>query len=78
LEDAPAPEELDYLLAWFRELEWGRRWGAHGHPEAMGWTDIQAWAALTDRCLRPYEVEALMMIDAAARNPGEAEKDDDA
>lgn len=38
---------------------------------AIGWREIEAWAELTDRRLLPYEVDALAMLDHAARFPGE-------
>lgn len=70
LDGPPIPWELAYLLEWFGDLERMRNVSEAGLM-AIGWREIEAWARLTDRKLLPYEVDALAMLDYAARFPGE-------
>lgn len=44
--------------------------GAHG-PAPITYQDVDAWARLMDRQPEPYEVDALMKLDSAMRNPGD-------
>ena len=43
---------------------------------SMSYQDIEAWCRLMDRRLAPHEVQALLMLDAAIRHPGDLEEDD--
>ena len=63
------PAELEYLWLWFGELEMTRRYTQTG-PEALGYTEIAAWASLTNRHPMPHEVEALVMLDITTRSVG--------
>lgn len=78
LEGPPRPEELTYLWLWYCQLESCVRMGAAGR-EAIGWTDIQAWASLMGHAPQPHEVMALMAIDRTTRFPGKlgGEEDED-
>lgn len=62
------PRELAYLWEWFMELERTRTVTEAG-LEAIGYAEILAWATLTDRVIRPHEVEALVILDLATRFP---------
>lgn len=68
------PEELEYLLAWARELARTRTVGMNG-PDGFTYPMIESWARLTGHEPTPLEVEALFLIDGAMRFPGEPEKD---
>ena len=61
------PDEVAYLWQWFCELDLARRYGKLG-PDPISYSEIGAWAALTDRQPLPHEVEALVMIDLAMRS----------
>jgi hypothetical protein len=70
LDGPDIPEEIEYLWAWFNELERVR-----GVTEAglspIGYTEIDAWRRLTGRVLRPHEVEGLVALDISTRFPRE-------
>lgn len=57
-------------------LERGRQYSMAG-PQAISYQEIAAWARLTDRRLRPHEVEALMTLDAVTRAMWLASKEED-
>jgi hypothetical protein len=61
------PEPVAYLWEWFAELNAARRWSQVG-PEPIGYAELAAWAALTDRHPLPHEVEALMTLDLVTRS----------
>lgn len=58
----PAPRAL-YLWHWFGELHAARRAGGFG-PEPIAYADLDAWARLSGRYPRPWEVRWLMDLDA--------------
>jgi hypothetical protein len=58
------PPEGEYLWAWFWELDKGRMSTGFG-VQALGWTDMQAWAQLTNTALMPWQTLALRQMDAA-------------
>ena len=60
------PDEISYLWVWFLELERQRDVSERG-LKPLGYSEIMAWALLTDRHVRPHEVHALVSLDIAAR-----------
>lgn len=60
------PEGVEYLWLWFLELERTRQVSQAGIG-ALTYSEIGAWAALTDRRPRPHEVDALLALDLVAR-----------
>jgi hypothetical protein len=60
------PEEVAYLYDWAREL-FGRSGVSQVGLCPLSHTEIAAWARLTDRNVEPYEVTALIAIDAVMR-----------
>jgi hypothetical protein len=52
------PETLAHLWAWFCELDGGRTGQA-----PLAWSDLKAWAELTGRSPRPWEVHILRRLD---------------
>jgi hypothetical protein len=65
---------LEYLLGWANELH-GRSGVGMSGAAPLSYPTLQAWAGLMGRDPAPYEVEALMMLDAAMLNPGEPESE---
>jgi hypothetical protein len=62
LRDCPEPpRDLQYLFDWFSELSATRSSGFG--LSALSYVDIDAWARLTRRVLRPWEVRALRDLD---------------
>lgn len=62
LDGPPVPFQLAHLLEWFGELNAGRtdiRVGAN----PLTWEGMDAWARLTGRDLRPWEVGLLRALD---------------
>jgi hypothetical protein len=72
LEGPLFPEELEYLWAWFEELDRTRTVGVNG-PEGFTYPMIDAWARLTDRTPAPHAVEALFLLDVVMRHPDAGE-----
>lgn len=66
LDGPPIPPAALYLWRWFCELERTRQLGEHG-VQAMTYTEIAAWARLTERTPYPHEVDALLALDVAVR-----------
>lgn len=64
------PEHLAYLLGWSQELVGRSGVGMSGFAP-LSWSELQAWARLTDRTPSPEECDALMALDAAFRNQEE-------
>ena len=60
------PPGLRYLWAWFLEVTRTRQTG-HAGMQSLTYTEIMAWAMLTDRYPLPYEVDALLALDHATR-----------
>ena len=60
----PFPDDLDHLWRWFLDLSRGRRAGGFG-PANLAWADLRAWADLTGNRPEPWELDALMRLDAA-------------
>jgi len=56
--EIPLPREAEYLLQWFFEIS---------PSETLTYLEIQAWAQLTGRDLKPYESRALIMLDRELR-----------
>lgn len=57
--ETPLPEEAEYLLEWFFEIS---------PSETLTYLEVQAWAHLTGRDLKPYESKALIMLDREHRS----------
>lgn len=66
------PEELDYLLGWARALH-GRSGISEAGIAPLSYIEVDAFARRTRTDIEPYEVDALMALDAAMRHPGEDE-----
>lgn len=64
LAEGDAPEDGLLLWTWFWELAQGRRNSGFG-PERLTHTDIKAWAELMGERPSPWQVQALMSMDAA-------------
>lgn len=62
------PAELAYLHGWAMELHVARRFGQFG-PEPVTYSDLYAWATLTDRHPEPYEVRALLLVTGVMAHP---------
>lgn len=67
------PEELEYLVSWGFQL-YGRSGIGMEGVAPLSYATVSHWSELTDTPLEPYEVEALMRVDAAIRNPEEPEQ----
>jgi hypothetical protein len=52
------PETLAHVWAWFCDLDAGRAGKA-----PISWSDLKAWAELTGRTPRPWEVHLLRKLD---------------
>lgn len=78
LEGPECPEELLYLLRWGHAL-YGRSGVSEVGVAPLGYVTLESWARQMDVCPapQPHEVEALMLIDAALRQPGAEEPPDD-
>ena len=76
LKEPPFPEELAYLWEWLMELSLARGEGWSG-AAAISYSDIEAWTRLMDTHPEPHDVQALLVLDAAMRNPGDGTDDDD-
>lgn len=74
LEGPPFPVGLELLWQWFNELRVTRSVGVGG-IEPLTYSEIDAWARLTDRKLRPHEVTALMTLDLATRRVPDDEEE---
>lgn len=62
------PEALGYLYDWLQQLV-GRSGADLNGTAPLAYGTIAAWAALTDQWPTPYEVEALLTLDAVVRHP---------
>lgn len=64
LANAPAiPESVAYLWAYFWELSRARSNNGFG-PLALQYSDIEAWTRLTRQKLDPWELNAIVSLDA--------------
>lgn len=69
----PLPPAAQHVFRWFLELA-GRRGSGPVGPNPLGFADVAAWAALTGRSPRPWEIRILMVLDdcwLAALGPSE-------
>lgn len=64
----PCPPLLRYLWKAFLELSGARGRGADGSPEAIPYTELEAWMRLTKRSLNVWEVEVLKRLDVLFLN----------
>ncbi|QXO06605.1 hypothetical protein PHAGE_BARTON_17 [Acinetobacter phage Barton] len=46
--------ELSHLMDWFHQVQGSSR---------LTWTELKAWSEMTCTNLKPYEAEALMVLD---------------
>lgn len=72
LEGPDVSPAVAYLWQWHMELERVRDVSQAG-LRPITYSEIKAWAELTDRHVLPHEVEALVLLDLAERFPGEEE-----
>jgi hypothetical protein len=61
-EQPDLPYHLTYLWGWFGELA-GRRQSNGMDVSPIAWREIEAWARLTGRDPKPWEVQALVKLD---------------
>jgi hypothetical protein len=64
------PACVEYLRDWSYEL-YGRSGIGMGGLMPLSYSTIADWSRLKDIHPKPYEIEALIAIDAAMLNPGE-------
>lgn len=64
VENPVLPPGGAHLWEWFQELN-GARTGNGFGPNPLPFTEISAWSALTGRSPRPWEVQAIRLLDAA-------------
>ena len=76
LEGPECPEALEYLLGWAYTLH-GRSGISEVGVAPLSYAEVDAWARRTRTDIEPWEVEALMAIDAALRHPGEDEPEEE-
>jgi hypothetical protein len=76
LEGPEGPEALDYLHEWAVSLLGRSGVGMDGYAP-LGYATVAAWAQLMAITVAPHEVEALMMLDAVMRHPGDADPAED-
>lgn len=64
------PAEIAYLRDWYDELARGRSYnGMTGTPNPITYSEVDAWARLTQRAVTPEEVNALLRLDSATLHP---------
>ena len=68
LEGPEPPEAMLYLKEWAFAL-CGRSGATMGGLAPLSYTTIRDWAELMDIDVSPLEVQALLVLDAAIRNP---------
>lgn len=62
---APMPEGLDYLYAWFLELSYTGRTYTDAGPLPISNSELLAWCQLNHVLLKPWELRAFRLLDAA-------------
>jgi len=56
------PREVEHVWGWFMELHTQR--GSNGFGEnSLSFVDMEAWARLTGRSVRPWEVQLILALD---------------
>lgn len=70
------PDALRYLHEWILELYGRSGLGMSGYAP-LSYSEIMAWALLTGRLVAPWEVDALIQLDAVLRHPGIGEEGND-
>jgi hypothetical protein len=69
LADGPVcPEPVAHLRSWAYELV-GRSGVGMGGLAPLRYSEIEAWARLTGRCVTPRDVAALLALDRVLRQP---------
>jgi hypothetical protein len=68
------PQEMAYLWDGFLELHFARR--SDTMPQPIAWSEIEAWARLTGRVLRAWEVDILRALDNAWLTTPKFDEDD--
>jgi hypothetical protein len=61
MEGLPFPKGFTYLWDWYGELGSSRQNGMAPNP--LTFTEIKAWADLTQRDVAPWEIEIIKTID---------------
>jgi hypothetical protein len=59
----PFPHNIQYLWKWFRELSDARGYSSLG-PHRIGYLDIVAWCWLFGTKPEPWELRAILQLDA--------------
>ncbi len=77
LDSAPFPDSVAYLWEWVVALH-GRSGVGMGGAAPLSYSTVEAWAKLTGHRPLPYEVEALMVLDAAMMSKGDVATSDEA
>lgn len=72
LDGPECPESLEYLLGWTYQL-YGRSGVGMDGVAPLSYATVAEWARLMGVTVRPTEIEALMLLDAVMRHPGEDE-----
>lgn len=60
-EPPEVPPNVEHVWHWFHDISSQRRTG----PEALAWSEIEAWARLTATDLLPREAQMLIAMDRA-------------
>lgn len=57
------PVRTAHVWRWFRELCLGRQRTDSGAPLPIAYAEIEAWARMTGKQVRPFEVHLLKTLD---------------
>lgn len=68
LEGPYVPAYMEYIWGYFITLDRNRGEGMSG-AQPITYEQIDAWNRLLDIQVKPYEVEALILLDLALRHP---------
>jgi len=67
------PEVAQHIWYWFWQLN-DRRQRGFDSPNPISYSDLKAWASLTNTYILPEEVEAIMAMDSAYLSAVHAEQ----
>lgn len=71
------PESMRYLVQWAHELHGRSGFGSVG-VVPLTYPVIESWARLTRRTVQPWDVDALLALDAVLCAPGDADAEETA
>lgn len=63
LKPRPLRDDLEFLWRWYLDLASARQLGGMGSPQALSFSDINAWCQLHGIRLAPWQVRALRLLD---------------